>query len=188
MRISMVSAFSISLAWICLPRPAAAQLIPGGPQQPQASLRKLPSPGNLSQFPSGAEASGGRFFAGLRNAPADLPWSLRNWASPQEGADATRVPSAAETSQCAHILIYRPPAMDSKMIIEAAKESLSDMPKLQGLQACCEDFRGPMGIPQLGPFIAAPRRMGGLDVRPGVHLYHFRPQSSTRVPRSGRIP
>jgi hypothetical protein len=187
MRIGMVSVLSTSLALICPPPPAAAQLIPGGPQQPQASFRKLPSPANLSQFQSGAESGSVGSFTSLRNAPADLPWSLRNWANQQEGADATRVPSAAETSQCAHIVVYRAPTMDSKMIIEAPKESPSDMPKLQGLHACCEDFRGAMGIPPLGPFVA-PRRMGGLVLRPGVQLYPFRPQSGTQQGRSGRIP
>jgi hypothetical protein len=187
MRMGMVSVLSTSVALIYLPGPAAAQLIPGGPQQPQASFRKLPSPANLLQFRSSAESGSVGSLPSLRNAPADLPWSLRNWVNQQEGADATRVPTAAETSQCAHILIYRPPARDSKMIIEAPKESLSDMPKLPGLQACCEDFRGSMGIPQLGPFIA-PRRMGGLDLRPGLQLYPFRPQSGTRPGRSGRIP
>ena len=187
MRTRMVSALSTSLALICLPRPAAAQLIPGGPQQPQVSFRKLPSPANLSQFRSGAESGSVGSFTSLRSAPADLPWSLRNWANQLEAAGTTGVPSPVETGQCAHIVIYRAPTMDSKMIIVAPKESPSDMPKLQGLQACCEDFRGAMGIPQLSPFLG-PRRIGPLDRKLEMKLFPFRPQLRLQEWHSGRIP
>jgi hypothetical protein len=187
MRIGMVSVLSISLAFICLPHPVAAQLIPGSPQGPQASFRKPPSPANLSQFPSAAESKDVASLTSLRNAPTNLLWGLRNWGNQLEAADLTGAPSPTEASRCAHILMYRAPSMDSKMIIEAPKESLSDMPKLQGLQACCDDFRGPMGTPQLGPFVG-PGRVGPLDRKLEMKLYPFRPQSNTQQGRSGRIP
>ena len=187
MRIGMVSVLSTYLAFICLPHPAAAQFIPGSPQGPQASFRKPPSPANLSQFPNAAEAKDVASLTSLRNTPTNLPLALRNSGNQLETAYATGAPSPTEASRCAHILIYRAPSMDSKMIIEASKESLSDVPKLEGLQACCEDFRGPRGIPQLGPFIAPGRRVD-LDLRPGVQLYPVWPQSNTQQRRSGRIP
>ena len=187
MRTRMVSALSTSLALICLPRPAAAQFIPASPRRPQASFRKLPSPANLSQFPGGAESGAVASFTGLRNAPTNVPWPLRNWGNQQEGAGAMGVQSPAETGRCAHILIYRASAVDSKIIIESPKELPSDMPRLEGLQACSEDFRGAMAIPQLGPFVG-PGRIGTLEPRLGIQLYPFRPQSSTRQGLSGRIP
>ena len=187
MRIGIVSVLSTSLALICLPRPAAAQFIPASPRRPQASFRKLPSPANLSQFPSAAESKDVASLTSLRNAPAELPLSLRNWTNQQEGAGAIGVESPAETNQCAHILIYRASAVDSKIIIESPKELPSDMPRLEGLQACSEDFRGAMAIPQLGPFVG-PGRIGTLEPRLGIQLYPFRPQSSTRQGLSGRIP
>jgi hypothetical protein len=185
MRIGTVSALCTSLALICLPRPAAAQFIPASPQRPQASFRKLPSPASLSESLSGAESRGGRSIASLINAPADVPWSLRNWAHQQEEAGAMGVPSPAETGRCAHILIYRAPIMDSKIIIKAP--DASDMPKLEGLQACSEDFRGVVAIPQLGPFVG-PGRIGLLDRKLEMQIYPLRPQSSTRERLSGRIP
>ncbi len=187
MRIGIASVLSTSLALICLSRPAAAQFIPASPQRPQASFRKLPSPANLSQLPIAVESGRSGSFPGLRNVPADLPWSLRNWANQQEGAGAMRAQSPTETSRCAHILIYRAPAMDSRMIIEAPKEFPSNMPKFEGLQACSEDFQAVMAIPQLGSFVGS-GRIGLLDPRIRIQLYPLRPQSSTREGLSGRIP
>ncbi len=187
MRIGMISVLSSYLAFICLPHPAAAQFIPGSPQGPQASFRKPPSPANLSQFPSAAESKDVASLTSLRNAPAELPLSLRNWTNQQEGAGAIGVESPAETNQCAHILIYRAPTIDSRMIMEAPKEFSNNMPKLGGLQACSLDFQGVMATPQLGPFLG-PRRIRDLDPRLGIQLYPLRPQSSTREGPSGRIP
>jgi len=187
MRIGIIPVLFTSRALIPFPRPAAAQLIPAGPQRPQASFRKLPSPANLSQFPSGAESGLGGSFPGLRNAPADLPSSSRNWVNQQEGVGAMGGQPVAEPSPCAHILIYRAPIMDSKMILEAPKGLPSDMPKLEGLQASSGDFQGVMAIQLLGPFVG-PRRRRVLDPRLGMQLYPLRPQSSAREGLSGRIP
>lgn len=187
MRLGMISVLSTSLALICLPRPAASQFVPASPQRPQAFFRRLPSPANLLRFPSDAESGGVGPFAGLRNAPQILPWSLSNGANGQEEASAMGVQSPTKTGRCAHILVYKAPTMDAKMIIEAPKAFSSDMPKLEGLQACCEDFRGGVAIPQWGPFLG-PQRVGVLHLKPRIQLYPFWPQSSTREGHSSRIP
>jgi hypothetical protein len=136
MRIGMVSALCVLALLICSPRPAAAQSNPASPQPPQAFLGNPQPPAKLAELPKGAESAGLEFHQ-------------------QHAANGMGMQAPIETSSCAHILIYKAPVVDSKMIIEVPTESTGDKPKLGGLQVCREDVRmaamATQGRPRVAP-------------------------------------
>lgn len=174
MRIGMVSALCAVLSLICSPRSAVAQSNPPNLKPPQATLRSLPLPVKLSELPGGAESRGIASRTDLKNEPTNVVRSLRALVIHQEGASPTGIQSPTAASRCAHILIFQAPTMDSKMIIEVPRESIPNMPRLDGLQPCCEDFRRAMVIPHLVPFMG-PGRIGPLAPNFGMPSYGIRP-------------
>jgi hypothetical protein len=153
MRTRIVSALCVVLPLICSPRPAAAQFNPSVPQLPQASFRKLPSPPKLSEFQRATESRPSGLRSDLRDESANVLQSLRNLLTQRESGKAIGGQSLVEARQCAHIVIFEAPNMDSQMIIEAPKELAGDMPRLQGVQACGEDFGKEVALLQAVPFV-----------------------------------
>lgn len=174
MRTGMVSALCVLLSLIYSPRPTAVQLNPAGPQLPQASLQKPPSPVKLSELPRGVESGDVGLSTDFTDERANVLRSLRNLVIQQEGASVAGIQSPVAASRCAHILIFQAPTVDSQMIKEAPRAFASNMPTFQGLQSCCRDFRSVMEIPQGDKFVS-PGRIGALAPNPGMLLHGIRP-------------
>src|SRR5436309_343178 len=172
MRRGTVSALCLLLSLICSSRPVVAQSNPSGPTPPLP--QKLAAPAKLFEFPRGAETGRIVFRTDSTNESTNSPQS---WMSllPQQNrpsvdqfrAELTErirkgfLPQL-ETSQCAHIVIFPAPNMDSKIVKEVPREFNSNMPMFEGLPPCCRDFRaamvprnfhGLMPIPPDAPFV-----------------------------------
>jgi hypothetical protein len=146
MRIGMVSALCVLALLICSPRPAAAQSNPASPQTSHAFLQNEPSAPKLSDLPKSAESGAVDFRQDSKSAPTNALELRTNKKlflldGQQHATNGIGMQAPIETNSCAHILIYKAPAVDSKMIIEVPTESTGDKPKLGGLQVCREDVR-----------------------------------------------
>jgi hypothetical protein len=163
MRIGMVSSFCAFLLWIYSPLPAVAQVGPVSEQR----LRALSSV-KLFELPNIPVSGGVRFRTDFAIELPKAPQFDKQPHRQQEGVGPIGTLSPSEDIRCAHILVYRAPAVDSKMIIQVPTEFNSNMPKLGGLlQPCCGDFRGLMLSPQLAPVMQiAPR-----DPNSGMQLW-----------------
>lgn len=158
MRIGVISGLSALLVLICFPHPATAQSSQSSPPAQALPQKLLPWLGGLSEIPMHTEAGAAASGTGLVN-----PWlqelghraaQLGPFLNDQQEAGPQGVHSSPKTSRCAHILLYKAPALDSKMIAEVPKKSLGKMPKFEGLEACPEDFR--TAVPSKVDPLAAP--------------------------------
>ena len=171
MRMGIVSALCVFAPLICSPRPAAAQSNPASTQMPQPFLPSLQSQVQLSELPKSADS-------GAVDLRAELTSALTNELrankklfflnDQQQPVNGMGMEAPVETISCAHILIYKAPVVDSKMIIEAPAESTGDKPKLGGVQVCREDLRMAAMSPQTRPRVAHKPNLGLL-------LVHIRP-------------
>ena len=154
MRRGTVSALCLLLSLICSSRPVVAQSNPSSPTLPLP--QKLAGPAKLFDFPRGAETGSILLRADSTNASTNSPQSWTNllpqqnrpivgqfWAEFTEPIRKGFLPQL-ETSQCAHIVIFPAPNMDSKIIKEVPREFSSNMPMFEGLPPCCRDFRAAM--------------------------------------------
>jgi hypothetical protein len=171
MRMGIVSALCVFALLICSPHPAAAQSNPASTQMPQPFLRSLQSQVKPSELPKSTQSDAADFRAEFSSA---LTNELRTnkkllfLNDQQQPVNGMGMEAPVETISCAHILIYKAPVVDSKMIIEAPAESTGDKPKLGGVQVCREDLRMAAMSPQTRPRVAHKPNLGLL-------LVHIRP-------------
>jgi hypothetical protein len=148
------------------PQPAAAQSTPAGSSSPQTSPEKTASITKLQEALKAAQARSDRPGTG---SPDGAPSGLQSWlgllSERQRNEPATVVTRPpGEAPNCAHIVIYRAPEMDSEMILpfdEAPGEPDGSMPTFKALPPCSRDLRpaialhrfpGVMVNPRGGPF------------------------------------
>jgi hypothetical protein len=171
MRGGTVSALCLLFSLICSSRPVVAQSNPSSPTLPLP--QKLAAPAKLFEFPRGAETGSILFRTDSANESTNSPqsWMILLPQQNRPTVDQFRpelkerftkgfLPQL-ETSQCAHIVIFQAPNMDSKIIKEVPREFSSNMPMFEGLPPCCRDFsaamvprnfHGLMPIPPGAPF------------------------------------
>jgi hypothetical protein len=160
MRMRMVSALCVLALLICSPRPAAAQSNPATSQMPQApKLSDLPKSAESGAVDTRAE------FTSALTSQLKTNKELFLLNGQQHAANGMGMQAPVETSSCAHILIYKAPVVDSKMIIAVPTESTVDKPKLEGLQVCREDVRMAAMTPQRRPLVSLKPNLGLLLVR-----------------------
>jgi len=174
MRIGMVSALYVILPLIYSPCPMAGQSKPASPQAAPGVRSEAGLAAKLPERPRGAESGGDEFRFYFKNDPTRVLQINRFFSDLQERAWRNGNQSPLGTGQCAHIVIYQAPIMDSQMIKETPRAFARNMPTFEGLQPCCRDFRSAMVIPQGAPFVS-PRRIGALDPNPGMLLRGIRP-------------
>ncbi len=168
MRKGMVSVLCVLALLICSPRPAAAQSDPAGPQMPRLLLASPQSQAKPSELPKSAESDAVDTQAEFTNAfTNDLRTNkkLSFLSDRSQAGNGTGMQAPMETNSCAHILIYKAPVVDSKMIIEVPTESTVDKPKFEGLQVCREDVRMATMTPQRPPLVPPKPSLGLLLIR-----------------------
>jgi hypothetical protein len=151
MRIGMIAALYVFLPLIYSPSPALAQLNHANQKKLQPLSRMPSSPVNHSQAPKGAESGYTGFRTEIANETLERAEATKFLSFPEEGAGAMEFQSTLGASQCAHILVYKAPNVDSNIVKQAPRE-FSQMPTLSSLLPCCGDFRGAMALPQVVPF------------------------------------
>jgi hypothetical protein len=166
----MVSALCVLALLICSPRPAAAQSNPASPQTSHPFLQNGPSAPKLSDLPKSAESGPVDFREDSKSAltnDLELRTNKKLFLldGQQHATNGIGMQAPIETNSCAHILIYKAPAVDSKMIIEVPTESTGDKPKLGGLQVCREDVRMATMTPQRPPLVPPKPSLGLLLIR-----------------------
>jgi hypothetical protein len=184
MRRGTVSALCLLLSWICSSRPVAAQSNPPTPTLPLP--QKLAVPAKLFELPRGAEIGSILLRTDSTNESANSPQSLMNLLPQQNRPNVDQLRAELterirkgflpqlETSQCAHIVIFPAPNMDSKIIKEVPREFNSNMPMIEGLPPCCRDFRAAMvprnfhGLMPIPP--AAPLEGPGIAPTPNLAI------------------
>jgi hypothetical protein len=169
MRIRVISALCVVLPLIYFPPPVAAQINPSVLHLPQASVRRLPSPGKLSEFQRGADLGPRASSLALANETANALRSLRYLLSQREVASAVETRSPIEAAQCGHIVMFPAPDVDPKMIIEAPKEAGGNISTFEGLQACRADYSRDVSFLQLAPN-AGSWRIRALPPLAGMHF------------------
>jgi hypothetical protein len=173
MRIRLLSALCVLLPAIYSPRTAVGQSNAASLSAPQASSQKTVSPGSSSEFARIAESGTPSFRSDFTNAPTN---SFRgdSFRSDQiDGVGALAMHSSAAAAQCAHIVLYPAPAVDSKIIVGVPKEFASNMPVWHGAQPCCSDL-GRSATPQPVPF--EPRvQIGPLSPNPSGPAFRISP-------------
>ena len=152
MRIGMIAALCVLLPSIYYPSQALAQLNHADQKKLQPLSRKPSSSVNHSQAPKGTESRDVGFRTEIANKLLNVPKATKFLGFPEEGAGAMGFQSTLGASQCAHILVYKAPNVDSNIAKEVPREFTSKMPMLDSLQPCCGDFRGAMALPQVVPF------------------------------------
>lgn len=152
MRIGMIAALCVFLPSIYYPSQALAQLNHADQKKLPPLSRKPSSSVDHSQAPKGAESGNVGDRTEIANKLLNVPRATKFLGFPEEGAGAMGFQSTLSASQCAHILVYKAPNVDSNMAKEVPREFASKMPMLDGLQPCCGDFRGVMALPQVVPF------------------------------------
>lgn len=152
MRMGTVSALCALLSLIYFPSPAAGQSDSTVPQMSQAVPLNLPSPAKFLGLPGRAPSEAFGLRADLSNEPANTQRIDKIFQDFQRRPGTMGFKSPVGESECAHILIYQAPAVDSKMIKEVPKEFASNIPKVKGLQPCPGGFRGAMTAPQAAPY------------------------------------
>jgi len=145
MRIQLASALCVALLSTCSPPPAAAQSNPANTKPIQSFFAKPLADAALSARWSAGPQNAEQAAAGLAS---DLRDAMHRATKPF--LDIQQEKSATEPSpcgQCAHMLIFRAPSMDEKMIIELPQDYSSPMPMYRGLLPCPQDFRGSLMTP-----------------------------------------
>jgi hypothetical protein len=173
MRIRLLSALCVLFPAIYSPRPAAGQSNAASLPAPQASPQKALSPASSSEFARTAESGTFWFRADLTNAPTSSFRGdpLRNDQKDRIGALRTNSP--VTPGQCAHILLFQAPAVDSRIFMGVPKEFASNMPVWRGAQPCCSDL-GKSVSPQPVPF-APPGQIGPLSPNPAGPSFRISP-------------
>jgi hypothetical protein len=165
MRIAVISGLSALLVLVCFPHPATAQSSQSSPVAQALSPGLLPWLGGPSEFPthaqtgtaaSGADSAGNPWLQALEGLGHRV--QVDPFLKDQQESGPPGVHSSPKTNQCAHILLYKAPPVDSKMITEIPKQLLGKTPRFKGLQVCPEDVR-PAVPPQADPFAAPEGRI-----------------------------
>ena len=148
------------------PRPAVAQSSPAGPSSQHTSPERTASIAEAREVLKSAQAGSVRPGTGSPDsAPSAWPsWQdlLNQRERHEPPAVVTRPPG--EAPNCAHIVIYRAPEMDSEMILFSdvvSGDSGGSIPTFKALPPCSRDlhpaialqrFPGVMVNPRGGPF------------------------------------
>jgi hypothetical protein len=161
MRMQVASALCVVLLSTCSPRPAAAQLNPANTKPIQSFSAKPLADAKFSAGLQNAELAAAAPASKLRD---ELAQRARRALLDrlQEKAATEPVPCA----QCAHILVWKAPNIDPKMILDLPQDYSSPMPIVHGLSPCPDDFRGVLMLPQAPPQVPMPLFIGPPRLRP----------------------
>jgi hypothetical protein len=147
MRSTGISAFFFAVVLICSVRPSQAQSSPAGGFLSPEALSKVPfttDPVNSARASSAIQIAPGNFV--LR---AD--GRIENLNGLKKPLRIVVRPDRLQKNNCAHIRIVPAPEVDTKMIAPPARTFADNMPRSEGLQACCRDVREGI-VPKAVPF------------------------------------
>lgn len=163
MRIAMVSALFAFTSFLFSPRPLAAQSNTISSPRPQPSLSKPPLHNGAAVLPKASEVVSVPLLIDSPNQSSSTTarQAPMLFTFQKDGPRVLDLYRGPDASNCAHIVIYQAPNMDSDMIVQQdPKESGGNMPMFQALPPCSRDFHSPMlafrvfpKIPQLRPGI-----------------------------------
>lgn len=203
MRMAMVSALFAFTSFLCSPRPSAAQCNPIGSRPPQSSLSKPPSHNGAAVLPKASEVVGVPLLSDSANQSASTTarQAPMLFTFQKDGPRALDLHQEPDASNCAHIVIYPAPIMDSEMIVQSdPKEFGGSMPVFQALPPCSRDFRSPTlalrvfpkiprpgpGIPFEKPALGQPAADPSSTPTPSLQPLSAPPNSKPAAPKSLR--
>ena len=163
MRVGTVSAVCALLSFTFAPRPAAAQSPPAVPRAPQVPLEKAHGPDKPFQLLTDTEEVRKQLPTDSTNKPADARQTPKIFVWPQDGDIGSALRPPGESPNCAHIIVFQAPEMDSPILKEVPKHFGGNMPEVEALPPCSRDFRLAMRaqfpgfvFPRRGPFFRRP--------------------------------
>lgn len=174
MRVGTVSAACALFSFTFMPCQAAAQSNPAAAEAPQVSLEKTLYPGkplplmtDTKQLPTDSTKK-----------PAEPRQTPKIFVLPQDGDLRSVLRPSGESPNCAHIILFQAPEMDSSILKEVPKHFGGNMPAVEALPPCARDFRLAMRAQQF-PRLFFPRR-GPFFQRPFEQFPSAEPTSDRR--------
>jgi hypothetical protein len=120
MRIRILSALCVLLPVMYSPQQTVAQSNPASLPLPQAFSQKALWAASSPEFPKTAESEMLLFRADLANGPTNSFPGDAFGNDQKDGIGAFAVHAPVTPGQCAHIVLYPAPAMDSKIVVGTA--------------------------------------------------------------------
>jgi len=110
-------------------------------QTPQVSFKKTPYAAKLLEPLTNGGADRSQLQNDASKESTNPQHTPKVLVLPQEGENKLAVLQPGEAPNCAHIILFQAPEMDSPILKEAPKHFDSNMPKIEGLPPRSRDFR-----------------------------------------------